>query len=100
MKILTDVYGYDGNDRRTRFKVKKIVEDDFRDQVIFIASVNEPQVVARISAQSSGEVFHSNCHDKILKRAAQILREMVDDFISQEKEQFIWPPTVKSLISG
>ena len=53
MKILTDVYGYDGNDKRMRFKVKKMIEDDFRDQVIFIASVNEPQVVARRAMRCS-----------------------------------------------
>ena len=75
-----------------------MIKDEFSDQVIFISSVNEPEVVARIDAQSSGELFHSNSHDKILKEAAQILREIIDGFISKEKEQSIWPPTVNTIV--
>ena len=99
MKTLTDVYGLDGNNRRKRYYVKKVIEDDFLDQVIFIASLSkhQPQVVVRVDAQNNGELIHSSCHSTILKHAAQILREIAEGFISQEKEKMIWPPTVKSL---
>ena len=89
MKTLTAVYGFDGNKKRKRHYVKKIIEDDFSGQVTFISIVNEPQVVSRCDAQSSGEIFPGDCHDQILKQAAQILRERVDDFITKEKERLI-----------
>ena len=65
MKTLTDIYGFDGKDKKKRNYVKKIIEEMFGGQLMFISVVNEPQVVSHSDAQSSGEVYHGNCHDSL-----------------------------------
>ena len=100
MKMLTESYGFDGTDRRKRHYVKKVIELEFGERLIFITILNEPQVVVRAGAQSTGEIVHQSNKHKVLKMAADILREDVDLFIGREKElDNVWPPTPESLLA-
>ena len=101
MKTLTDVYGFDGADRKDRYYVKKLMKTDFGEKIIFLTtSLNDPQVALRFVAYSTGELFHQSNKENILKRAAKILRDDVDMFIQNEKQTDpVWPPTVQSLSS-
>ena len=54
-------YRFDGNDKRNRHYVKKIIEKEFGDNIIFVTiSVNGPQVTLKAVPHKSGELFHSS----------------------------------------
>ena len=76
MKILTDVYGFEGNDRKKRHYVKKIIKNDFPNQITFITNLNEPQSVARIDSQNRGNVIHSACHDALKQTSSKYSTKM------------------------
>ncbi len=103
MKVLTSIYGFDGTDRRSRYYVKKIIKDEFKNDVLFLNDPFEkkPQLVVRAKAYEDGELLHESNRDCILMHAAQFLRSDVDKFIASEKrEETVWPPTVDSLLSA
>ena len=80
MKSITDISGFNGNDRRDRFHVKQILEREFNNElIIFTISKKDPQVVLRSAdLHSSGAIFHSSNEHNIVKQAAHIIRESVD----------------------
>ena len=46
MKLLTDIYGYDGDDTRLRNKVKKKLEEKFPRELLFVSvSYHQPMLV-------------------------------------------------------
>ena len=68
MKMLTDIFGYDGNDKKKRH-VKKIIERMFLDKLSFIKILSEPQVSVKAGAQDRGEMLHrkNKTEDRIQK---------------------------------
>ena len=100
MKVLTDVYGFDGSQRKDRYYVKKLIEGEFKDDILILNDPYEknPQIVVRSKAYEDGELFHESSKNCILKHAAQLLRDDIDQFVYREKsEHKVWPPTVESL---
>ena len=86
-KTLTDIYCFYGNDKRNRHYVKKIIEKEFGDEIIFVTiSVNEPEVTLKAVAHTSGVLFHSNNKESILKQAARILDEDIDTYLKRKKD--------------
>ena len=100
VEILTDVFGLDGKDRRARYYVKGIIRERFNDKVLFITTnKKKPQVAAADHAHSGGELLHQSDREEVLRKAAKILREDVDTFIQQEREDQVFPPTYESMKS-
>ena len=62
MKTITDISGFDGDDRRRRFHIKQILHEEFRNKVIILTiSSKDPQVVLRSDdLHASGSIFHSS----------------------------------------
>ena len=100
MKALTSVYGFDGLQRKDRYYVKKLIEGEFKDDILILNDPcgKNPQIVVRSKAYEDGELLHESSKNSILKHAAQFLRDDIDQFIAREKnESKTWPPTVESL---
>ncbi len=99
MKLLTDVYGLNKDDTRVRSKVKKKLENEFGDQILFVSvAYHEAQVVISRKAisETSLSSFVRENKDFILKEAAKILRGDIIDMIATAPS-LRWPPTVEDL---
>ena len=98
---LTEIYGLNGEDRRNRYYMKGIIQKEYGDKVIFLtASAKEPQVALRAISHAPDEIFHRNNKEAILRQAAGILREDIDQFLRCEiQSKIVWPPTYESLKS-
>ena len=68
MKTLTDIYRLNGSDKKSRYHVKHIVEEEFKGKfIIMTVEANKPQVILRsIDLHTSGSVFHSSNKKSIL----------------------------------
>lgn len=62
MKTITDISGCNCSDRRDRFHVKQILEEEIKNELIILTiSTKDPQVVLRSSdLHLSGAIFHSS----------------------------------------
>jgi large subunit ribosomal protein L9 len=79
---------------------KKIIENKFADKLTFIKILNAPQVVVKAGAHARGEMLYTKSKNEVIKRAANALREDIDNFIITEKESDdVWPPTIESLLA-
>ena len=100
MKVLTNVYGFDGSDRKHRYYVKKLLLHEFADEILVLNDPykKKPQIIVRAKAYDDGELLHESNKNCILRHAAQFLRNDIDEFVAKEKdEEEVWPPTVESL---
>ena len=81
--------------------VKRIIESEFHDNVIFLTiSPIEPLVVIAKISHTSGELFHTSNRQQMIKVTAQMMREIVNEYVENEKKtDSVWPPTVESLRS-
>ena len=95
VETLTDVFGFDGKDRKARYYVKGIIHDKFGEKITFLTRSDnlKPQIAVADCAHSSGEILYKSNKDEIVREAAKILREEVDEFISTEKKDQVFPPT-------
>ena len=99
MKLLTEVYGLNKEDTRVRSKVKKRLESEFGDQILFVTiDYHEAQVVLSRKAISETSVssFVKDNRSFILKEAAKILRGDIMNMIDNAPI-VRWPPTVEDL---
>ena len=100
MKVLTDVYGFDGTERKQRYYVKQLIKGEFKHDILFLNDPFEkkPQLAVRAKAYEDGELLHESNRNCILRHAAQFLCNDIDQFVAAEKLlKEVWPPTVESL---
>ena len=100
MKVLTDIYGFDGSNRKQRYYVKQLIIREFNGDVLILNDPYEkkPQILVRAKAYEDGELLHESNKNCILRHAAEFLRNEIDEFVTKEKdEEEVWPPTVESL---
>ena len=99
LKILTDMYGFNKEDSRLRFKVKQRIQTEFGEEVAFVSiSYQETQVLVSRSTFSSTTLgnFMKGNKEFLLKEAATILRKDILEMID-ESTDLPWPPTPESL---
>eukprot|EP00112_Aurelia_sp_Birch-Aquarium-sp1_P020544 Seg5318.1 transcript_id=Seg5318.1/GoldUCD/mRNA.D3Y31 product="hypothetical protein" protein_id=Seg5318.1/GoldUCD/D3Y31 len=99
MMLLTEIYGLNKEVTRVRSKVKKRLEHEFGDQILFVSiAYHEAQVVISRKAISETSVssFVKENRSFILKEAAKILREEIMNMIDNAPI-LRWPPTVEDL---
>ena len=58
----------------------------------------EPLVVIAKISHTSGKLFHTSNRQQMIKVTAQMMREIVNEYVENEKKtDSVWPPTVESL---
>jgi hypothetical protein len=101
MKTLTEIYGFDKDDNRLRWKVKQRLEKKFGDRIVFLsASYHEVQVVVSKAALTKTTLssFMKDSNEFILKEAASALRRDIIEMIEHAPD-LPWPPTTEALSS-
>ena len=100
MKLLTDIYGYDGDDTRLRNKVKKKLEEKFPEELLFVSvSYHQSMLVIsqKVLTNSMLSMFTNESKDFIIIEAANILQGTIKDFIDNAAD-LPWPPTSAPLM--
>lgn len=99
MKLLTEIYGFDGDDTRLRAKVKKKLEDHFPGELLFVSvSYHQPLMVIsqKVVSNSTLSMYVQESQDFILAQAANILQLAIKTMIESAGD-LPWPPTNDSL---
>ena len=101
MKLLTDIYGLDGNDSRYRCKVKLRLESKYSDRLLFVSVAHKlPMIVISRDCLTNISItsFIDDCETFFLTRAANMLQTSLLDIIRTAGDT-AWPPTPESLSS-
>ena len=99
IKVLTEMYGFDKQDSRLRFKVKQRIENEFGDKIVFVSiGYYESQIVVSRSVLEDTCVSNFIKENKkfILKESARHLRSDITEMISKAPE-LPWLPTTEAL---
>ena len=100
--MLTDLYGFDGNDSRYRTCVKRTLEKRFGKDIVFITvEHNEPEIVSKAISHSTADNFFENakkerfCHvlHLFFIYFSSIFREDIETSLeSASQKNNPWPP--------
>lgn len=99
MKLLTEIYGFNGDDTRLRAKVKQKLEEHFPGELLFISvSYHQPLMVIsqKVASHSTLSTYVQESQDFILAQAANIL-QMAMKTMMESAGDLPWPPTSDSL---
>jgi hypothetical protein len=95
MSVLHSIYNLRVNDSRYRSKLKKRIQNDFKDSVVFLSVGNNLPEIVIDSFLPASEIAFQDKHGCLIK-AAEYLRADILSYC-EKLPKLCWPPTVEEL---